>query len=125
MGMGRSISEGVTYVQSNWPQASGILIMLSDQPLIDFEHLRSLMMALKRSNCGIIATSYDDENFGVPAIFSNQYFDQLRELNSDYGARELIRQHGNPACLVSGYNKAVDLDTTSDYEEFLKSNPQS
>ena len=124
-GMGRSISVGVDYVQSNWPEVFGILIMLSDQPLIDFEHLRSLMMALKRSNCGMVATSHSDEIFGVPAIFDSRYFDELRDLNSDYGARELIKTHCNRACLVYGYNKVIDLDTESDYEEFLKANPQS
>ena len=124
-GMGRSISEGVNYVQANWPEVFGILIMLSDQPLIDYEHLRSLMMALKRSNCGMVATSYSDENYGVPAIFDNRYFDELKELNSDYGARELIRHHCNRACLVYGYNKVLDLDTKADYDQFLKANPRS
>ena len=125
MGIGRSISEGVRYVRSNWPEVSGILIMLSDQPLIDFEHLRSLMMAHKRSNCGMVATSYSDDNFGVPAIFDSRFFDELTELNSDYGAKDLINGHCNRACLVYGYNKVVDLDTEEDYDEFLKANPQS
>ena len=124
-GMGSSISEGVKYVQMNWPTVSGVLIMLSDQPLIDLGHLNELVSIFNRSNCEIAATSYGPGRNGVPAVFSSIYFDRLIELSSDYGARQLIKENFSPSCVVDGEGKVVDIDTRSDYEAFISSNPRS
>lgn len=123
-GMGSSISVGVTFVLNNWPAVSKVIIMLADQPLIDSDHLFKLIDLYKRSACDLAATSYGDRP-GVPAIFSSRYFDNLIELNSDFGARQLLRKECRLGCMISAEGKTVDLDTKEDYEKFKNTNHRS
>ncbi len=124
MGMGSSISVGVNFVRTYWPEKTNVIIMLADQPLIDSHHLRKLLELHNRSDCEMAATAYDDKP-GVPAIFSSKYFDALMEFNSDYGARQLLQSICKRSCMVSGDGKITDIDTMDDYKKFIRSNPRS
>lgn len=89
--------------------------MLADQPLIDPPYLNQLITAFNSSEHSIIATKYTQGN-GVPAIFSSSHFQELLQLSTDTGAKDVIRLNKESLKTLDPKGKTVDIDT---YEEYL------
>lgn len=120
MGLGNSIAYGTKCLLEQDQDYDGILVMLADQPLIDDKYLNVLIDNFSNSEHSIVATKYDDR-VGVPAIFGEIHFKALMGLDSDYGAREIIKTHSNDVLEVSAHGKALDIDTSEEYERMKKS----
>ncbi|KAA1245953.1 NTP transferase domain-containing protein [Aquimarina sp. RZ0] len=119
-GMGTSISCGIQYALEKQRYCTNVLITLIDQPLIDMEHLDSLMQKSVKHPDKIIATQRKN-NFGVPAIFPKRYFKELYNLAEDYGARYLLKQYKDSiVSVVDDYNKTADIDTLEQYTALLQ-----
>ncbi|MCM4163181.1 MULTISPECIES: nucleotidyltransferase family protein [unclassified Arenibacter] len=119
MGLGNSIAYGAKHLLGQDQDYDGILVMLADQPLIDNLYLNMLIDNFSSSKHSIVATKYADR-VGVPAIFGKIHFKALMELNSDYGAREIIKTHQNDVLEVSADGKALDIDTKEEYEKMKR-----
>ncbi len=119
LGLGTSISCGVTYAISNWGNLDGVMIMLADQPLVDTLFLNQIMEKFKTSEKGIVATKYG-KRVGVPAIFSQAYFGELVQLNDDFGAKKIMTKYKNDIFEIDGQGKTEDIDTLEDYKRLKK-----
>ncbi|MDC0004324.1 nucleotidyltransferase family protein [Porticoccaceae bacterium] len=84
-GIGTSIACGVRHVDK---QYQTVLVLLADQPLIQSEHLKSMLDAYIGGN--IVCAKYRGAR-GVPAIFPESCFDQLKGLSGDNGAKRLLQ----------------------------------
>ncbi len=120
MGLGNSIAYGTKHLLGQDQEYDGILVMLADQPLMDDQYLNVLIDNFSNSKHSIVATKYTDR-IGVPAIFGKIHFRALMELNSDFGAREIIKTFQNDVLEVSADGKTLDIDTAEDYEMMKKS----
>ncbi len=118
-GMGSSISCGVRFLLQE--EYASILLMLADQPFIDTEHLNTMLSIFSKKTKGIVATDYDGKA-GVPALFGQPHFKQLAGLNSEYGAKELLRQEGHDIFLLNAGAKTLDIDTKTDYNHLNQIN---
>ncbi|MDY8136356.1 nucleotidyltransferase family protein [Aquimarina sp. 2201CG5-10] len=118
-GMGSSISNGVKAIYEYDSGYEGVLIMLADQPLIRTDDLNDLIKKSENYPTNIIVSDFGDV-IGVPAIFPNQYFNDLFKLKEDYGARYLIRNHKDQVKTVKLLNKGQDVDTIEEYQALLK-----
>ena len=116
MGLGNSIAFGTKQLLEQDQDYDGILVMLADQPLIDQPYLNTLIDTFSNSENSIVATKYDNR-VGVPAIFRKIHFDALQELNSDYGAKEIIKTHLKDVLSISADGKELDIDTKDEYEK--------
>ncbi|PHQ28895.1 nucleotidyltransferase family protein [Leeuwenhoekiella nanhaiensis] len=116
-GMGSSIAVGIQEIEKAGFDYA--LIMLADQPRIDAVFLTQLMgMATVHKNT-LIASDYGSKN-GVPALFPKSFFDQLKTLDGDQGARQLLNS-GNPKPLtLIAEDRVQDIDTPDDYSRLLK-----
>ena len=121
MGLGNSIACGTKHLLGQDPDYDGILVMLTDQPLIDDLYLNVLIHNFSKTKHSIVATKYNNR-VGVPAIFGKIHFEALLALNSDYGAKEIINTHINDVLSLSPNGKEVDIDTLEEYERVKKSN---
>lgn len=102
-GMSSSIAAGIDAV----PEPVGrAIIMLVDQPFITSGHLRALAVV----EAEVVASSYDGV-IGTPCLFGRSYFDQLRSLQGDRGARELIRSLEPVSVPLP---QSLDIDTVDD-----------
>lgn len=117
-GLGTSIAFGVKYIQNLKNNIDGILIVLADQPLIDSTHLNALIEVFLSKKHKIITTSYHKNKEGVPAVFDVAYFDDLKKLTDDFGAKTLIKN--NTTFSVEASNKILDLDTKEEYEKLIE-----
>ncbi len=116
-GMGSSISCTIDYLNKNTKKYSAVLMMLSDQPLIDVIYINKLIDNSIKYN--IIASKYKNRS-GVPAIFSSKYFDELGCLNGDIGARELLVKLKNDVKVMDAFDKVQDVDSLDSYNKLYQ-----
>ncbi|MEX2525192.1 MAG: NTP transferase domain-containing protein [Gammaproteobacteria bacterium] len=102
-------------------ECAGILILLCDQPLVEQHHLELLVEAWERNPESIVAAEYADTR-GVPAIIPRRFFDELRSLHGDTGAKSVIRNHDADVIPIPLEEASVDIDTQTDYESLLRRN---
>ncbi|WNH12795.1 nucleotidyltransferase family protein [Thalassobellus suaedae] len=121
-GLGKSIASGVNYIMEFNPHADGVLIILADQPLIDSAYLNELIQVFNPSKNQIIATSYKNDTYGVPALFDKGYFKELSKLKNDKGAKHLLTQNESFVKTLVLPIKNVDLDSKEDYDMLYQAN---
>ncbi len=91
-GMASSVASGVRRVIEDATEASGILLMVCDQPYLTAEHLSRLVAAFAANGAqSIVASQYADDA-GIPAVFPRSQFRALLALQGDHGARSLLRK---------------------------------
>jgi molybdenum cofactor cytidylyltransferase len=126
LGLGSSIAFGVRSFMTKEHNFEGILIMLSDQPLVDFNYLKMLSSSFKPGINQIMASNYgpntSGEKLGVPALFDTYYFEELSELNQDKGAKKVISRHIENVSTLNANYLISDIDTMEDYERLYSSN---
>ncbi|RLD28570.1 MAG: nucleotidyltransferase family protein [Bacteroidetes bacterium] len=121
-GLGNSIAFGVKNILKTKSNTDGILIMLSDQPLIDSKYLNSLINKFNIGKHQIIATSYKNKKLGVPVLFDKVYFTELSKLNNDKGAKAIIQKYIKKVSVINGEQVVSDIDTLEDYENLYRAN---
>lgn len=115
-GLGSSIAHATKAILTQSEDYDGVLVMLADQPLIDASYLNQMITEFYYSDFSIIATKYKQGN-GVPAIFGASHFLELQQLNSEHGAKDIIRLNKNKLLSLDPKGKTADVDT---YEEYLR-----
>ncbi|WP_378174719.1 NTP transferase domain-containing protein [Aquimarina sp. SS2-1] len=119
LGMGASISFGIQQILKGDKDFDAVLISLVDQPFIDRIHLLNLILEFNKNQAKIIVTS-DKGKSSVPAIFPQQYFNELSLLDKDYGARYIIKKYKGQISSIDGTGKTDDIDTIKDYKALLQ-----
>jgi molybdenum cofactor cytidylyltransferase len=118
-GMGSSIRCGLNTAEDLQPEASAVLLMLCDQPLIQAEGIDRLIDGYRKKRPFITASEYEKGGElvrGVPAIFSRAVFPELACLAGPVGAKTIITRHKDRALFIPMPEAALDLDTLPEYE---------
>lgn len=106
-GLSSSIRAGISKVE----EYDNVLIMLCDQPFIPVNHMKKIVNLSQKEN-KIICSLYNQKH-AVPVIFPNKYFDQLKKLKGDNGARIIIMEN-NHTIIPLEDKYAIDIDTKED-----------
>jgi molybdenum cofactor cytidylyltransferase len=109
-GIGSSLACGVHFTGE---QSDGLLMALSDQPLIQVEHYQKLAKQFALYPNHIIATKYNSQ-IGVPALFPKIYFNELTQLNENSGAQAIIKKHHKHVTSIECQAAGYDVDTPED-----------
>jgi molybdenum cofactor cytidylyltransferase len=114
-GMGTSIAAGVTAVR---PDADAVLIVLADMPDLRGADFDRLIAAFDPGEGrAIVRAVAEGGKPGHPVLFGRRFFELLRGLEGDRGARALIEDY--PEFVVDvglpGAAAATDLDTPEDW----------
>ncbi|UWX56589.1 nucleotidyltransferase family protein [Maribacter litopenaei] len=123
-GLGNSIAVGVASILKSNPLPKGILICLADQPLVTEEYLMDLLDNFKTNKVDVVASNYG-KRIGVPAVFGPSIYKELLGLNSDYGAKEILRKKSTAMLSLDAYGLLADIDTPSAYEKIYNENHNS
>ena len=113
-GLGNSISCGVQHLLQKEIDFDGILICLADQPLLGNAYYKQMIYEFIKGKHPIAATKYLSGP-GVPAIFSKTMAKELKQLNSDYGAKELLKKYQKSIFIFDAGNAITDIDTPEEY----------
>lgn len=118
-GLGSSLAISVSEIDKLYVNYNTLLVILADQPLIDTKYLENLLVLFNTSGKKIAATQYKN-GVGVPAIFSDHYFEALKKLNVDFGAKALLKKYIEDVASNSPKGKEKDVDTWEDYQNLIK-----
>ncbi|MGC1514949.1 MAG: nucleotidyltransferase family protein [Maribacter sp.] len=118
-GLGNSIAFGTDMLLKNTNKPDGILICLADQPLLTTSYLNLLIDTFSSDRSKIVATKYGFKA-GVPAVFPNLFFKELRQLQGDQGAKEMMQRNSNRMTILDAQHQVTDIDTLPEYERLLK-----
>lgn len=114
-GMGTSIRTGLNQVLNRFPTCRGVLILLADQPLVDAAYLNALCRQFTGKPDCLVATRYG-KACGVPALFGSSYFDALKGLPPEKGAKALLDSASDRVICLDPGPKGSDMDTPEAYE---------
>lgn len=114
-GMAGSLKIGVETLEKTFPEA--ILVLLTDQPYVSRALLEQLAEQATSTHKAIIASQYGDV-LGVPILFRPAFFDKLKALTGDTGARKLVRDHPDDVASVPFDQGSIDLDTPEDVKRW-------
>jgi len=95
------------------------LFLVCDQPALDASHLRKLVECWRATSQRAAASAYGGV-LGVPAILPCGWFDELRALTGDRGARDLLRSRPEEAVAVPAPALAHDVDLPGDLDRQRK-----
>jgi molybdenum cofactor cytidylyltransferase len=109
-GLASSVKAGIAAVPDN---ADGAVICLGDMPLIDARLIDRLIEAFAPDRGNLIAVPVSDNRRGNPVLWSRRFFNELKTLDGDIGARHLIARHAEAVAEVpvEGHGAFLDIDT--------------
>ena len=115
-GLASSVKAGIAAVPDN---ADGAVICLGDMPLIDARLIDRLIEAFAPDRGHLIAVPVSDNRRGNPVLWSRRFFNELKTLDGDIGARHLIARHGEAVAEVpvEGFGAFLDIDTPQALED--------
>lgn len=120
-GMGSSIALAAETATNKGFES--LLIMLCDQPKVDALFLQRLVNKFEDSHAKLVATLYVTKHRnltknGVPAIFDEEFFPLLRQLNNDVGARSILNDGAHELEVIIPDSTLFDIDTLDDYAKY-------
>ena len=116
-GIGSSISHAANRLSS---LATGILLVLADQPLVREQHLQSIVQAWSGDDDEIVASSYDG-TLGPPVLLPRGCFADLATLDGDRGARRLFDDERFRVTSIACEAAALDVDVPDDLKRISRS----
>lgn len=111
-GMGTSLKTGIAAALDLAPDASALVVLLVDQPLIAPEAVRRLIEAAP-TGADLAVATYDHHR-GHPVLFGRAVLpDLLATLRGDVGARDYLAAHQDRVVRVdcTGLGRPDDVDT--------------
>lgn len=85
-GLSRSLVQGLAAVPSS---VDGVVVCLGDMPLVRSAHIDRLINAFEP---GVICVAEFGGQRGNPVLLDRRYFDEMKNIEGDSGARHLIRR---------------------------------
>ena len=122
LGMGHSIATGLTQITKNFNFHS-LAICPSDLPGLSASSLRELInYFLKSPEMICRPTNLGKSKMGHPVIFPKKYFDELKLIEGDTGARNILNKDGKGLNRFETDDDSyfVDLDTPEDFNIWEK-----
>ena len=116
-GIGSSIAFGVNSI-ANKNKYQNLLILLADQPFVTQSDLKHLLDLSKKHPKKIIASVYKSKK-GVPAVFDACFFEALKCLNEDFGAKKILQQYDNSVVASKKELNLQDIDTLEVYKTLI------
>ena len=109
-GIGTSISLAIKNLERN---IQGVMIIPADMPYITSMDLINLEKTFLEYNCEKVIMPQHNLQTGNPLVLPKIYFNILKSLNDDFGAKSLIKKKDIVNC-KTGVGTIIDIDTRDD-----------
>ena len=106
-GIGTSIALGVNNLDTD---IDGVMIIPADMPYINSMDLINLEKKFVELNCVKVVMPEHNSIIGNPVILPRSYFNTLKSLKNDFGARSLIKKK-DVITFKTGFGTIFDIDT--------------
>ena len=112
-GIGTSIALGTSNLDT---EIDGVMIIPADMPYINSKDLINLEKKFIELNCVKVVMPEHNSRIGNPVILPRNYFNTLKSLKDDFGARSLIRKK-DIITLKAEFGTIFDIDTKEELVE--------
>jgi molybdenum cofactor cytidylyltransferase len=114
-GQAGSLRTGLSAVPAT---ARAALVLLVDQPLVTSALIDRLVAAFDNDPSAMAIVPYFQGKRGNPVLLARGLFEELRSLEGDVGARDVLARHADGVRRVEVDDPAVvaDMDTPEDYD---------
>jgi molybdenum cofactor cytidylyltransferase len=109
-GLSTSLRAGMTALDSG---LDGVVVFLGDMPRVSAEHIRLLIENFDPSGDRPICAPVHGTQRGNPVLWPRDYFDSIRSLMGDSGARRLLQRNPSRVTLVNMPDDGVLFDVDS------------
>lgn len=116
-GLAGSIRIGVERAEEEG--ADSVLLLLADQPWLNSEVIRRFLNRTSGQTDLIISARYDS-TLGTPMMFGSDWFPQLKNLEGDQGAKNLVLKEGGKVDVIDWSEGAIDVDTPEDLAGLMR-----
>lgn len=116
-GLASSLAAGVNAVLAIAPESDGVLITVTDQPLVGSDALQRLLSSFDEDH-RLVAAEYSG-TIGVPAVVGYEHFKEVCSLAGDAGAGRWLRTRLEVVTRVPVPDAAMDVDTDDDATRYL------
>lgn len=113
IGLSSSIISGINYFKKKQLNFNGVFILLADQPAVEINYLKSMLILFQKNDGKIIASNYG-KKLGVPVIFPEKYFKDLLLIKGDKGAKKFINDRKDETICSELQTNLIDIDTKED-----------
>lgn len=119
VGLSTSLRVGLDALPAS---TDGALVTLGDMPRIKPAHIDKLIAAFNPVEGRAICVPIKDGKRGNPVLFAERFFDEMRGVAGDVGAKHLIGEYGEAVCEVAIDDDAifVDVDTPEALSELKR-----
>ena len=115
-GMASSVQTGII-VLSN---IDAILIVLANQPILDSELLKKLVIAMEKNPDALIVSPIFNGKEGHPILFRKNLLGELMSIKANHSFRDIIQDHFDKLVTVEAPEwSALNFDTPEDYTRIL------
>lgn len=118
-GMGTSLVAGL----NSFSRMEAVLFCVVDQPYLSESLLRLFLETFDKladDSVEILSARYNNGQLGVPALFGHQWFEELKKVGPEEGARKIIRKEKDNLTAIDFPEGIFDLDRPEDWERFRK-----
>ncbi len=117
-GISSSIKKGLDNIDAN---CKGVLICLGDMPMIKTSTYNKIIDAFYNNQKKNIIPFFNNKR-GNPVLFDKSYFNKIKNIEGDQGAKYLINQDPKKFFKVKVYDEGLinDIDTAMQYKEYIK-----
>ena len=109
-GLSGSLRIGLTALPES---AEGAVICLGDMPLVTSQHVEKLVAAFDPAEGREICVPVFEGKRGNPVLFARRFFEEMKAVRGDVGARHLIGEYEEYVCEVAMDDRAVLVDVDS------------
>ena len=118
-GMSTSLRAGIQLLESLETKPKAILVLLVDQPRVNASLLQQILSTYLEQKPLLVASFYNQMH-GVPALFDQSLFNELKSIEGDKGARQVIRQYEGELVSIPFPGGKEDIDTEEDFNKMKK-----
>ncbi len=115
-GVSTSIRLGIEMLEQSDVPIRAVLLMTSDQLRVSTPLINLIIDKYNNQPKSIIACEYE-KTVGVPALFDQAHFLELKSLHGDNGAKSIIKSHPEHVLTIPFPEGALDIDTANDLEK--------
>lgn len=124
-GMATSIAAGISALS---PRVDAALVVMGDMPEVSAADINRLIAGFDpEENRSIVRSVTSDGVPGHPVLFGRRFFEELKSLEGDRGARDVVREHPEYVVdvVLSGQAAVTDLDTPEAWVEWRSARDES
>lgn len=123
LGLGHTIAQATEYVDKRY-SPSHIMFVLTDQVALS-TNIFNQLLSLAEQHPENIISCHTSKGFCVPCVFPVTYFNQLKQLSGDKGAKAILMTEKAKVITIDAEEALVDIDFQHELKNWNDNNNNS